>query len=147
MIICISVNLSLPLTKWTLSSPDMIGEFARTCQSVSSTHPPPQPVRQRCRGVPSCFYSWLLDERGTLFSSYLKIGPSVLCPSWQQWVFTVVTRCQKAMQSSNLRRYLPSKFQMWARRDPPKFRSNPIKLAKLTDSLLGGVWTNTSQVF
>lgn len=34
----------------------------------------------------------------------------VLCPPWQQWVFLVMTHCQKATQSSNLPRYLPSKF-------------------------------------
>lgn len=30
-------------TKWTLSSPDMMGDFAHTCQSVSGTHLPTCP--------------------------------------------------------------------------------------------------------
>lgn len=39
-----------------------------------------------------------------------KIDPRVSCPSWQQWVFLVMTHCQKATQSSNLPRYLSSEI-------------------------------------
>lgn len=44
-------------------------------------------------------------------------------------VLHVTTHCQVATQSCNLSRYPQSKFLIQARRDPSKFRSNPIKLA------------------
>lgn len=68
-----------------------------------------------------------------------KNRPRVPCPSWQQRVFLVMTHCQEATQSSNLPRYLPSKFEIQARHDPSKFRSNPIKLANISDTLSEGV--------
>ena len=97
-------------TKWTLSSPDMMGDSAHTCQSVSGTHLPTCPSTAP-RGAILLFThaGWW---EGALHAPVPppKNRPRVSCPSWQQRVFLVMTHCQEATQSSNLPRYLPSKF-------------------------------------
>lgn len=62
-------------TKWTLSSPDMTGDFARTCQSVSGTHLPTCPSKTP-RGAILLLLA-LADERGDMVPFPSQFPPKI----------------------------------------------------------------------
>lgn len=75
----------------------------------------------------------LMRARGVRTSPphYPRNRPNVSCPFWQQWLFLAMICCQEAKQSSNLPRYPSFKCA----RDASKFRSNPITLVNISDTL------------
>lgn len=61
--LCQPVKSNPSPTKWTLSSPDMTGDFAHTCQSVSGAHLPTCPSTTPRDAI--LLLLALADERGT----------------------------------------------------------------------------------
>lgn len=71
--------------------------------------------------------------------------PRDLCPSWR--VFLVMTLFVREQREVAICPGICNPNITHRRRDPSKFRSNPIKLANMSDTLLQSVYSSCTAIF